>query len=163
MFGVRSIARSLLASMFIVGGLDALRRPKQLAPVAEDVAEPVAEQAGIDTSTENLVKINGAVQLGGGAMLALGVLPRPAALALAGTLVPTTLAAHRFWEEEGEARTAQMIHFLKNAGLLGGLLLAALDTGGRPSVFWSTKQAASGAADAVGTTATRVYDAVTPS
>lgn len=149
--------------MFIAGGLDSFRRSADLAPVAEDVTDPVSDQLGIGANTETLVKVNGGVQIAGGAMLALGVLPRWAALALAGTLVPTTLAAHRFWEEEGEARTQQMIHFLKNAGLLGGLLFAALDQGGRPSVFWTTRRAASGAARAVGASASKAYDVVTPS
>ena len=163
MFGVRTLARSLLASMFIAGGLDSFRRSADLTPVAEDVTEPVSDQLGIGASTETLVKVNGGVQIVGGAMLALGVLPRWAALALAGTLVPTTLAAHRFWEENGEARTQQMIHFLKNAGLLGGLIFAALDHGGRPSVFWTTRRTASGAAQAVGASASKAYDVVTPS
>ena len=163
MIGVRTIARSMLASMFIVGGFDALRRASALAPVAEDVTEPVRDQVGIDTSTETLVKINGGVQLAGGAMLATGFLPRWGAVALAGTLVPTTLAAHRFWEEQGEDKTQQMIHFCKNAGLMGGLLFAALDHGGRPSVFWTTKQAVGGAAAAAAAGAGAAYDAVTPS
>ena len=163
MIGVRNLARPLLASMFIVGGADALRRASSLAPVAEDVTDPIAEQVGTDVSTETMVKVNGGVQLVGGVMLAMGILPRIGALALAGSLVPTTLAAHRFWEEEGEDRTQQMIHFCKNAGLLGGLLFAALDHGGRPSIFWSTKQAASGAATAVGATAGAARDAIVPS
>jgi uncharacterized membrane protein YphA (DoxX/SURF4 family) len=37
--------------------------------------------------------------------------------------VPTTLAGHRFWEEESAARSGQRLQFLKNLGLIGGLLL----------------------------------------
>jgi len=38
--------------------------------------------------------------------------------------VPTTLAGHRFWEEEDEAaRAQQTVQFLKNAAMMGGLLL----------------------------------------
>jgi uncharacterized membrane protein YphA (DoxX/SURF4 family) len=72
---------------------------------------------------EILVQVNGAVQVGAGVLLALGVLPRLSALALAASLVPTTAAGHRFWEEaEPAARAQQTIHFLKNAAMLGGLL-----------------------------------------
>jgi uncharacterized membrane protein YphA (DoxX/SURF4 family) len=47
---------------------------------------------------------------------------------LAGTLVPTTLAGHRFWEElDEDARNTQIAHFAKNLGLLGGLLLIATE------------------------------------
>ncbi len=79
------------------------------------------------------MRLNGAVQLVAGLLLATGRMSRPAALAIAATLVPTTLAAHRFWEEEDDGDKAQhRIHFLKNLGLLGGLLIAADDTGAGP-------------------------------
>jgi putative oxidoreductase len=53
--------------------------------------------------------------------------------------VPTTLAGHPFWEKEDPAdRRAHQIHFLKNIGMLGGLLLAAVDTEGRPSLRYRT-------------------------
>jgi hypothetical protein len=70
------------------------------------------------------VKVNGAVQVGAGVLLATGKMPRVAALALIGSIVPTTYAGHRFWEETDDVRRKQQwIHFLKNLGLLGGLLL----------------------------------------
>ncbi|HEV2368363.1 MAG TPA: DUF488 domain-containing protein [Acidimicrobiales bacterium] len=62
--------------------------------------------------------------------------------ALAGSLVPTTLAGHRFWEEtDKQERAAQQIHFLKNLSMLGGLMLAALDTEGRPSATLRVRHA----------------------
>ena len=63
-----------------------------------------------------------------------------------------------------------MLQFAKNAALLGGLLAAALDTGGRPSVFWSGRRAAACAerrgaaqnvAGSVGGAAQTVADTVT--
>ena len=93
-------------------------------PRAEKVAPDIADLVGIDADTEQLVQFNGALQVGAGITLALGVLPRLSALLLAGSLVPTTLAGHRFWEEEEDAaRAQQTIQFLKNLGMLGGLLL----------------------------------------
>jgi hypothetical protein len=57
--------------------------------------------------------------------------------------VPTTLAGHRYWEiEDPELRAQQRIHFLKNLTMLGGLLLAAADTSGRPSLTWRRTRAA---------------------
>jgi hypothetical protein len=35
-----------------------------------------------------------------------------------------------------------MVHFFTNAGLGGGLLIAAADTGGRPSLGWRARRAA---------------------
>jgi uncharacterized membrane protein YphA (DoxX/SURF4 family) len=118
------VARPLMAGMFIHGGLDALRNPAGKVDRAEKVAPDLANLVGIDADTEQLVQFNGAVQVAAGIALALGILPRLSALALAGSLVPTTLAGHRFWEvDDDAARAQQQIQFLKNAAMLGGLLL----------------------------------------
>ncbi len=123
----RRLPYVLLSGMFVSGGLDALIRPKGKVPKAEVVTEPAIEELGLDLDTEQLVRLNGAVQVAGGLMLAGGVLPRVAATALAGSLIPTTLAGHRFWaEEDPQARAAQRIQFLKNMSMLGGLLLVAI-------------------------------------
>lgn len=141
---LRTLGRPMLASMFLAGGLESVRRPQDVAPVAEPVVRPVTERvAALPESTEQAVRLNGAVQVLAGLMLATGRLPRPAALAIAGTLVPTTLAGHRFWEEDDpSARAQQRIHFLKNLSMLGGLLIAADDTGARPSMLWRGRHAA---------------------
>ena len=118
------VARPLLAGMFVYGGLDSFRNPAGKVPRAEKVAPGVAGAVGIDADTEQLVQFNGAVQIVAGTTMALGIFPRLSALALAGSLVPTTLAGHRFWEEEEPAaRTQQTIQLLKNAAMMGGLLL----------------------------------------
>lgn len=138
----RRVARPMLAAMFIAGGMDALQRPEPKAPKAEKVAPALARPLGLPEDSVTLVKINGGVQLGAGALLAVGWFPRLAAAALAASLVPTTWAGHRFWEEEDQlARVGQRIHFLKNVGLLGGLILAAIDTEGRPSLRWRASKA----------------------
>jgi len=160
MFGPRSLSRALIAAPFIVGGINALRAPAKMAPAAEEVGVPIAEHVGLPTDPETLVKINAGVQVGAGVLMVLGVFPRVASLALAATLVPTTLAGHRFWEAEGDTRREQMIHFAKNAGMLGGLLVEALDTGGRPSVFWQGRRVAGQATDVIGDAAQTVAGAV---
>jgi putative oxidoreductase len=141
---LRLAGRPMLASMFVTGGLHSLRSPKDVAPAAEPVVRPVADRVNaLPDGTEHLVRINGAVQVAGGIMLGLGRCPRLAALAVAATLVPTTLAAHRFWEEDDPAaRAQQRIHFFKNLSMLGGLLIAADDTGGAPSLLWRGRHAA---------------------
>jgi uncharacterized membrane protein YphA (DoxX/SURF4 family) len=161
MLGPRSLSRTLLAAPFIVGGLNALRAPAAVAPAAAQVGVPLAEQVGVTAQAETLVKVNAGVQIGAGALLVLGVVPRLASLALAGSLVPTTLAGHRFWEKSGDERQQQLIHFVKNAGMLGGLLAAALDTGSRPSVFWRGRRAAVDAGSSLADVAQTVAGTVT--
>ena len=151
---VRRIARPLLAATFIYGGIDTLRNPQPKVPAARPVVEKVTGTADkqlpvqVPRDVEQWVKIDAGVKVGAGALLALGRFPRLAATALAGSVVPTTLAGHRFWEKDGAERNAQIIHFLKNLGLLGGLLLAAVDTEGKPSVGWRARRAARRAGEA---------------
>ncbi|AYL40135.1 DoxX family protein [Streptomyces sp. PDY-4] len=141
---LRVLGRPMLASMFLAGGLDAVRNPQNVAPLAESVVRPVTDRVpALPDSTEDCVRLNGAVQVVGGLLLATGRMSRPAALALAVSLIPTTLAAHRFWEEEDPAQRAQQrIHFLKNLSMLGGLLIAADDTGAAPSLLWRSRHTA---------------------
>ncbi|MGW4109217.1 DoxX family protein, partial [Streptomyces sp. NPDC004976] len=141
---LRVLGRPMLASMFVAGGLDSVRHPQNVAGVAEPVVRPVTDRVPLlPDSTEDCVRLSGAVQVVGGLLLATGRMSRPAALAIAVTLIPTTLAAHRFWEEDDPDQKAQQrIHFLKNLSMLGGLLIAADDTGSAPSLVWRGRHAA---------------------
>jgi putative oxidoreductase len=140
---LRAIARPMLGSMFVYGGLDSFRNPEAKAPKAGPVLDTIGETLGLpEGDTASWVRLNGAVQVVAGTMLAIGKLPRVSAIALAASLAPTTFAGHRFWEESDSlARKAQTIHFLKNVSMFGGLLLAADDTGGRPSIPWRIHEA----------------------
>ncbi|MGB9376037.1 MAG: DoxX family membrane protein [Mycobacteriales bacterium] len=141
----RRIARPMLAAMFISGGLESLRDPKPRAAKAGGVATKIADALPVRLPDDpvRLVQIDAGVKIVGGFMLATGRLPRLAALALAGSLVPTTLGGHKFWEfDDPQQRKNQQVHFLKNVGLLGGLILAAVDTEGRPSAAYRTRTGA---------------------
>jgi uncharacterized membrane protein YphA (DoxX/SURF4 family) len=149
---LRRIARPMLAALFINGGIQALKAPKGHAQVAKPVLDVVApavdkvvESGAIESrpDDEMLIKIDAWVKVTAGSMLALGKFPRLASAALAASLIPTTLAGHRFWEETDPQRKAdQQVHFYKNLGMLGGLLIAAADTEGKPSLGWRGRRAA---------------------
>lgn len=118
------LARPLLAPVFVVGGIDTLRDPEPRAEMAVPFLKRIGATALADPVT--LVRANAALQVGAGVTLALGVLPRASAVALVGSLVPTTLAGHRFWAgEDAKARKVQLIQFAKNAAIVGGLLHVA--------------------------------------
>jgi putative oxidoreductase len=145
----------MVASIFVIQGFDTFRHPEKVAPRAEPVVRPLADRfTVVPAKTEDAVRLNGAVQMAAGTLLALGRFPRLSALALAVTLVPTTAAGHRFWEAEEDAdRTQQRIHFLKNLSMFGGLLIAAADTSGQPSLAWRTRHGARAAGREAGRTA----------
>jgi len=148
---LRRVARPLLAAIFISGGIEALRNPKPHIQAAEPVLDRIDKTVGpvqdklpdqVPTDPESLVKIDAAIKVGAGLALALGKFPRLAAFLLAGSLIPTTAAGHRFWEyDDPQERADQQLHFFKNLGLLGGLMLAAADTHGKPSLNWRTRRA----------------------
>ena len=147
---VRLIARPMLASMFVAGGYNSLKNADYLANHAAPVTEKLSP--AVDKATEPLpfsldskgmVQANGVIHVVGGLLLATGRLPRLSALALAATLVPTTLAGHRLWEEDdAQTRANQRVHFLKNVSMAGGLLLASVDTAGKPSLAWRARRQA---------------------
>jgi uncharacterized membrane protein YphA (DoxX/SURF4 family) len=158
----RRAARAALAASFISGGIDQIRNPQPKAAPASPIAKPIADRVPqLPNDPESLVKLDGAIKVVGGLGLIVGPFARPAALLLAGSLVPTTLAGHRFWEtSDPDQRVSDRVEFFKNVSLLGGLLMTALDTGGRPSIPWLASKAAHGAAEAVGDAAGSVGGAV---
>jgi len=145
----RFLARPMMASMFVVGGVNALKNSDQAAQRAKPVTDKMtaaaqkwAPTAPIPTDEVTLVRINAAAQLTAALALATGRAPRLSATVLAASLLPTTAAGHRFWEEQDpNVRANSKIHFFKNVSMLGGLILAAVDTEGRPGVAWRAKHA----------------------
>lgn len=138
---VRRLARPLLASVFIAGGIDALRNPAARTDRAANLLEKVPTDS-VPNDPDLVVRVNGAALLGGGLLLATGRLPRLASTVLAASIVPTTAIEHAFWDETDPEKKAQSRSlFLKNVGLLGGLLLASVDTAGKPGLAWRAQQA----------------------
>jgi putative oxidoreductase len=139
---LRTFARGMLAAIFVAEGFNALRQPERLVQRAKPVTDQLAPtlksiHPKIPTDPKTLVRVNGGVQVVGGLLLATGRAPTPAAVALATSLVPTTVAGHPFWTfDDPDQRRTQRIMFLKNVGLFGGLIFAALDNEGRPSLTW---------------------------
>lgn len=143
---IRTAARTLLGALFVGSGYYVLKHPERHVAEAKpvtDYLEPALEAANLPTDTETLVKATGAAQIAGGLLLASGHFTRPAAAVLAATVVPSTVAAHPFWNEADPERKAdQRTQFFKNLGLLGGLLYAMVDRDGKPSLAWQARYAA---------------------
>lgn len=138
---VRRIARPMLASAFILGGLGALRNASAHKTAAEPIVKKLASTLGLPEDTELLVRANGGAMVAGGALLATGRFPRLASTLLIGSFVPAT-ATHQFWNEtDPETKQKEKVQFVKNVSLLGGLLLAAVDTEGKPGLAYRAKLA----------------------
>jgi uncharacterized membrane protein YphA (DoxX/SURF4 family)/vacuolar-type H+-ATPase subunit H len=145
---IRRIARPLLSAVFIGQGVETLRNPKVTVDAAEPtmaalrtLPEPVSGK--VPSDPETAARINAAVQVGGGLLLATGKMPRIASAALAFTVIPGSLGAHLFWNEKDPERKAQKRRDLfTDLSLLGGLIIASADTEGKPSLGWRGRQAA---------------------
>jgi len=126
---LRPAARALTGSTYALLGFDALRAPGGRVDQATDVLAALRKWGvPLPADDEVVVRANAAVMVAAGTTLALGRFPRLSALALAGSLIPTTLAGHAYWKvEDPAARKVQQIQFHKNLAMLGGLLLAVID------------------------------------
>jgi uncharacterized membrane protein YphA (DoxX/SURF4 family) len=126
---IHTLARLGLAWVFVYGGQDVFRHPEPRARAGGPFVDWVRGFVPILPEDKILlVRANASVMVVAGTLLALGKLEKFAALALAGSLVPTTLAGHRFWMvQEPQPRAQQVIHVNKNMAMLGGLLLFALE------------------------------------
>jgi uncharacterized membrane protein YphA (DoxX/SURF4 family) len=145
---IRRIARPLLSAAFIGQGVNSLFHPKSaaeaVAPTVDGLRalpDPVGSNVPADAQT--FAQINAAVQVGCGILLATGKMPRLASAALALTVLPANLGAHMFWNEADPQRKAEKRQaLLTDVSLLGGLLIAAADTEGKPSLGWRGRRAA---------------------
>lgn len=138
---IRRLARPLLGAAFISSGVDALRDIDRRAERARGygVSQPVTVSRAV-----------AGTQIGAGLLLALNRFPRLAALALAATVIPEAATGHAFWaEKDGEQKRNQRALFSRDLGLLGGLLVASVDTGGRESVPHRAKRTSKQAAKRV--------------
>jgi uncharacterized membrane protein YphA (DoxX/SURF4 family) len=108
---------------FVSSGVDGLRDDGRRAERARDL--------GLGDPRRTTRAVSG-VQVGAGALLALGRFPRLTSLALALTVVPESATAHAFWaEQDKQDRQQQRAAFARNLGLLGGLLIGIGDGGRR--------------------------------
>jgi uncharacterized membrane protein YphA (DoxX/SURF4 family) len=145
---LRFVARSMLASYFVINGVKALRHPEEFVADAQPLADKVlpllasalpAEARGyLPEDTAGFVKCNGALQIVGGLSLATGLGRRLGAGVLALTMVPHVLVANPL-KAKGAERTVVGSQLNKNLALLGGVLLAAQDTEGKPNIAWRVR------------------------
>lgn len=108
------IGRIFLAAIFIVSGLAKLTDTAGTAGYMTAQGIPYAHALAI---------FAGICELAGGLALVFGALTRLAALGLFLFLIPTTLIFHNFWALDGVEAKTQMVNFMKNLSIMGGLLL----------------------------------------
>lgn len=117
----RTAARTLLSGIFVYSGYRMLTNADRYAKQAATALPMLPEDPMV-------AKAQGATMLAAGSTFALGIFPKLSARILALTLLVSTYVGHQFWKlETPEERRPQLIHFLKNLGILGGLLYISSD------------------------------------
>ena len=134
---LRFVCRSMLASYFVADGLKAALDPEPLVADAEPTALKATEYVErflppdvarfVPTTTQGLVRIHGIVQAVGGLLMATGVFRRLGALILAAAYAPKAISA---------GRSLNPFNILRDVSLLGGVLIEAGDTQGKPHLGW---------------------------
>jgi putative oxidoreductase len=114
--------RSLLALIFLVSGA------MKIAFWAPSVG--MMRSSGLPAPAL-LLGIAAAVELVAGLSLVTGIKARWAAALLAAFLVPVTLKFHNFWAYSGPQQQGQLMNFLKNLSIFGGLVVYAALAGKR--------------------------------
>lgn len=113
--------RILIAAIFVFAGLGKITGFEGTVGYIASKGLPLPQLAAIGAIL---------VELGGGIMLVLGWKTRWAAAAL---FLFTGLAAlffHNFWALSPDHAQDQMIHFMKNMAIMGGLLFVVVHSGG---------------------------------
>ncbi|MCP9954050.1 DoxX family protein [Actinomadura madurae] len=129
-----TLARPFVAAPFIMTGLEAVRDPRERAERVGPAVKPVTDRIDwLPKDPEALVRMQGALSLGTGALLLTGRFRRLTTLLLAAQMVPALATEHRFWtEEDPERRAGERSHLLKNAGMFGALLMVATEPRRKP-------------------------------
>ena len=119
------VGRILIALIFVLSGFSKITGFEGTVGYIASKGLPLPQLAAIGAII---------VELGGGILLVLGWKARWAAAAM---MVFTAMAAlffHNFWAMPPEQAQNQMIHFMKNISMLGGLLYVVVHGSGPISV-----------------------------
>ncbi len=144
---VRFVARPLLATGFVASGVDRLRNAndtaKQLQPTLDRARGLVPAAAPVLSNELLVARIMGATQVGAGVLLGLGKFSRLAALALTVTSGLNAMVEYKEADASSpEAKKARRNQLLKNLSLIGAVLLASVDTAGKPGLAWRAEHLA---------------------
>jgi len=138
---IRFIARPMLATAFVAGGVTRLRRTEETAealrPYLDKLQKAVPSAAALAGRERLVARGLGGIQMGAAVLLGIGRFSRCAALLLSATA--SVNACVEFTSADTstpEARARRRSVLLRDVSLIGGVLLAAVDTAGNPSLAW---------------------------
>ena len=113
--------RILMSVIFLISGFFKVAGHAQMVGYATAVGLPMPNVA---------IWLAALIELALGLAVLAGFKTRIAAWVFFFYLIPTTYFFHNFWAAQGAAQQAQMVNFLKNVAIMGGLLVLAVNGAG---------------------------------
>ena len=148
---VRFLARPMLASSFVIAGMDKLKNADDTAEQLSPLLRRASDSLPFQADEKLLARVIGGTQVGAGVLFALGKSARLAATVLAAISVLNAFVEWRSADiSSREGRQARRNQLLKNMTLTGGVLLASVDTAGKPSLAWRAEHLAADARKSAG-------------
>ena len=147
---VRVLARPLLASSFVLTGIDRLRNTEATAtalrPTLDRINKAVPATASATSNEQRVAKVLGAAHLGAAVLLGIGRFSRVSALVLVATSTLNAVVEFNSADSStSKTRKDRRNQLLKNLSLSGGALLASVDTAGKPGLAWRAEHLAADA------------------
>ena len=143
---VRTLARPMLASSFVVAGLDKLKNADDTATQLSPLLQKAAASLPFQADEKMLARVIGGTQVGAGVLFGLGKFSRLSASLLTVISLLNTFVEWRSADiSTKEGRQARRNQLLKNISLSGGALLASVDTAGKPGLAWRAEHLAADA------------------
>jgi putative oxidoreductase len=119
------VGRILIATIFLISGVAKLTDPGGTTSYMEAAGIPYAGTLAI---------VAGIAEIAGGLSILFGFLTRIGALGLFIFMILVNVMMHPFWSFEGQERQMQMVQFVKNLAVMGGLLVLVAFGPGRHSI-----------------------------
>lgn len=113
--------RILLSVVFLISGLFKVAGYSQIVSYAAAAHLPAPGVA---------IALAAVAELGCGLAILAGFKTRIAAWILFLYLIPTSFIFHNFWAVQGVEQQTQMVNFIKNVAIMGGLLLLSVNGAG---------------------------------
>ena len=124
--------RILMSVMFLASGFFKIGAYSQTVAYSASKGLPMASVA---------IACAAVLELAGGLAILVGFQTKIAAWLLFLYLIPVTFLFHNFWAMQGAEQQQNMINFLKNVSIMGGLVILASNGAGPYSVDHSRAKA----------------------
>lgn len=146
----------MLASAYIGNGVARVRNPEAAASSVEPVVALLKKRFDINVDPSLVARASGVAQVTAGSLLAIGKLPRLSSAILVSTYLLEVVG------QQLNSNTRSKDGVLAKTAILGGALLASVDTAGKPGLTWRAQHAAGNLWRDVERTSAKAVEAVTP-